>query len=507
MITTDRTMDRSMYFFQGQRLSATDLNEMINFTKKRDALLAHVLVGQKGIIEDFESAFTINVIDSENMSLQIQPGAAINSNGDLLWVKDPVVLSLREKATGNCELYYLQVTPKEVLENSTNETQNQEAATEFRYRRFGSEISLSRRLETAAVELGRIYLSADAKSLRLSGEELAATPNNLGVFDVSLAPRISIASRNTMNFRDQRYLTQVLRNFRELLRKIGSQFPKLEKLKEVSQVSIYIEAELSEGIFLKKKLHFLLTELEKSLGDCIEEIRITTQSSHPKLGSFWNDLLQTISHLTGPSNTASLQEFRQLEEVTVQMSERFLQSTTTEERKVMSQQSIEDVRHIDFAFHARHSFGGTVYSLKSAIIGEALQQSIEAQTHFDTQKAINAKYGNGKAFSGKGRFYSEGKLHLKNLPFSADRNSVLFFQVYKRRAAQDFSVVLNGQVLQQERLSPSEHIDEVINIGVLVNSSLLSVGENQLTIDIHRIDLDFGLLGIWLYQESESRTS
>ncbi len=492
-----------VHFSHGQQLTPEQLNSLGEFTIHRNAMLSQFLLGKEGIIDHYAQGLKLSLDKNDPMSLCVSPGAAINFMGQTVVLEEPELVSLRDLVVEENTQFFVQIQPVEALEEPWVDPELQEVQG-YQIRRFGARVLVSKQKDPQSIELARIALdpTVDRVELLPADELLKSLKAPKGFLDERYANRILFYTNQLLSFSDYFLVQKTLKDFRGTLVHLKAAFQGLSLVDAVIHQVIFIQAETVERIFPVKKLGFLLGELKGSVLDLFEVLRDQEKNRIGASDQVWANLFESIDQIQSPLKGASLNQFKTISTLNQLIREHVLKTNSVQEKRVLIKESLIDLRKTSFGHFKKHAFGGVLYRLKNEIKPEHFEDKSSSQTDFQTQKALSAQFGDGESFKGRGYFYSEGKVTFQIEQLEAKQDTIVMLQIYKRRGVKNFSMIFNGEIVQQEKLASSDAIDQILNLGVLVPGESVKPGTNELTIDIQKVDLDFGLFGVWVYQEA-----
>lgn len=495
------TAEKCVYFSQGQRLAPEHLNALNDFAHEKAALISKSVFSTSGIIQGLGSEFNIEVIDAEAMTLKINKGTAINSRGELLQLSEEKLVRLSGLAGPETTTFHIQIAPEETLDSPYTDDGIRELKG-FRYRNFGNRIIVSSKLEEPNVELARIKLSNNITRIRLiEAHEPIQAPE--GVVDQRHATVVRIFGANTIDFERHQRVRKTINDLRASFYEIETRFESLKNIDRLTDTLESLELEMADNVFSLQRAKLLLNRSERFLGKCLEELRSICDQIGELNEEFWNDVFNTFHQLDAFENlNECILSFQKLQTLNILLNEKILKSRTDQERRVLINQALIDIQRHHFPYAELHSFGGSLFRRSGSWNAEEIEKSADFDGEFKTFKSVQAQYEQADTKLQKGVFLSKGKLFVKLNLLDPSKDLLLLTQIYKRRGAQEFSLSINGGALKNFNLKAKDSINRYLNLGVLIDKASLVAGENILCLEIHNIDLDFGLMGIYAYQEA-----
>lgn len=493
---------RCVYFSQGQKLTPENLNALNDFSLKRSSLVSKTFAITQGIVEGLSDSLQLEILRDDPMTLRLKTGVAINEYGELLPIDEERLIHLSGIAPASTHTYFILLKADESLAAPyvDEELDNMKS---FRYRHFDCRVIVSAEKSPGSVELGRVRLNDRVSALSLPSEK-EGLEAGLGVLDQRHAERIRVYNSTGLDFSRHFQMKQSLIELREALLEMQTRYSSLTSVSIAIQNLSDLELEVAESVLAIGRLQVVMARTKRSLINLVEEIRELHLPLKGTESSFWEVLfstLQSISQARGLDQV--FEQFQKLSHVNVQIREHILEKRTDEEKKILIQQSILDLREFRFSFSRTHAFGGCLFSRETFMEGEEIFNNSQFDGEYRTLKNLRAGYEQAKIESQKGVFVSPGKLYLNLSSIDPSRNGILFLKLYKRRGRQDFSIVMNGNLLHEESLSPHESVDRFLNLGIQVRSDQLVRGDNHLVIEVSAVDLDFGLMSLAFYQEEK----
>ncbi len=494
-MNTTVTAERCIFFNQGQRLTPYHLNAVGEFARKNSSRMGSLLAGSEGILEGAYEEFQIEVISNDERLIQIGRGAALNSQGELLILEAPALLDLASASPKESALYYIQIRPEEILE-APYQDQDIPEFQGFEYKRYSNKLLISKQMADGAVEIGRIHISKSTSEITL-GESLTELEAPEGTIDTRYAKKVRILGAHLWNFEDQFSAQRTVESYRHTLYEIRTYFDRLKTVSSALQSVIFLQSELTEAHLSPSKILFFSGEVRRSLLDLLEELREVMGAKAP----FWNELFESANKIgiaRGERNVSD--QFRILSEINQLLRDKILNAQTVQDRRILIREALRDLKTLPFSAAGKHSFGGCLFSVGEEFKGDHLFKSASSDAKFVTRKTQSARYSDGTQLTEKGAFYSEGRIHLQLENLKPGLETVVMTRLYKRRGLQEFSFILNGQKIHYEKLTANENVDQFLNIGTVIDGAGITAKQNQLTLDVHKVDLDFGLFGVWVYQ-------
>lgn len=502
------------HFRPGQKLTPELLKGLQDFTLDRDALLSQLFVGTVGIFDDFLESLRISIDETnvaDPLTIRIGTGAAINRDGRILCLDTPHWMSIRGMTIQEDATYILQLLPKEILQHLETDANIPECVAP-QTRRLGCTVELGATLRADGVEIARIRFGNSTERLSiatLTEDSCDRLVTHKDTVDVRFARRIRTAGRDLAEVADIVQLRAALREFKSALTKVDVALGPTHHGSVLQNVILMIQAELADTVCHPQRLKFLFLEMRGAALTFFEELR--EGKRHPSMTdastkSKWDIFLESVHETEFRSDLKladSIAPFaHRLALLTTWIREHLLHAAIEKERWVLIRDQLSELRHTAFAFHSKHAFGGELFTLAKHFDAEALKREARAEVAFDTQKTFSASYGDGTPFRGVGRFYSEGTLTLplEGSAWTHASDIVVMLQFYKRRGHSDFSLSWNGQSVLNDTMLPTDSVDQIVHSGCFISGKQVRDGANELRLQLRRVDLDFGIVGIWIYR-------
>jgi hypothetical protein len=467
---------------------------------KRASLVSKALVATYGIVEGISRALTLEPLSEDPMTLRLSEGIAINNEGELLPIEGEQLIRLSGIAGTETLTYYIQLQAEESLSDPFVD-EEMDNLRSYKFRHFGCRVVVSAERLPRAVEIGRIRLNdrISAVSLCSSTEALEA---GLGVIDQRHSPRIRVYNANGLDFSRHFHMKSSVTELRESLLEMEMRYASLKMVSMALGHLNSLELEIAESVLAIGRVRVLLGRLQKSLLGLVEEMRELHTPLKNTDSGFWDILFEQIQSLSEGSNLEDIfSRFQEIRHFNIKIREHILDKRTDEEKAILIQQALKDLRSFRFSFSQTHSFGGSLFKRSLLLDGDDVFQMSQFDGEYRTLKNLRAGYEQAVVESEKGLFVSPGKIYFSLKSIDPTRDGIFFFKIYKRRGRQEFSVLLNGNSIRQEALLPHESVDRFLNIAVQVKSEQLVLGENHLVLDVKNVDLDFGLMALAFYQE------
>lgn len=481
-LTTVPSLDR-LRFQPGQRLSPKALNAMGDASAARHSLLSQMVIGTDGIIDGYLNGFAVSIPEESPMTLQIQPGAAVTRSGLILLMEEPCLVNLKGITHQDDSLLILEIIGQDVIH---------ETEADVQAIRTLSRIHLTKNPSPEGVEIARVRLSSKTQSLVIaeSGSDLHVSTGHV---DTRFAKRIRFHTREMLPFESLFTIRNTLESFNAGITQLHTLYPQISGIQELKLTLLSLRSAVADSTFSKPSVAFLMRELSHNLLDVFESIRDSSD--------FWTLLFETGESLKAQAMPFSLGSFRTLNSLVQIVREKLLKTTIEKERVTMIREALLELRNTSFTPLQNHALGGTLFRLAQQWDHMGLKEKAKAVVDFDTQKTLISQFGDGVPYRGAGRFYSEGKISIPAEATPPTGDGFVLLQIYKRRGVKEFSLSLNGVTFHKEALGASDQVDTIVNIGAFLPRDLIQSGMNELVIDIQRVDLDFGLMGVWFYQE------
>jgi hypothetical protein len=487
---------RSTHFNRGQRLTPEHLNSLRDFSLARDALLSRAFFGTSGIVQGFRDECSVCV--HADGVVTVAPGLAVNRNGDVLHLERTAAIDLRRVALPG--KYFLQLRSEEILEDPYEDPEYSEIKG-YRYRRLCVSLQIAPLVDPDAVEVARVLL-ANGHGYRLVCDDDDVDPE-AGVVDQRHALKICIYSHHKTPFADQCTLKSSIESFRSVMTSIEALYPDAKHTAAVVRGCVRLQAEVQEPVLPVYKTQFLLREVRASLLLSLEELRYLYGQRADAAAQHWSDLLAMVDRLDMKNPDGCLEAFRILASISVILKEKFLDLSAINEQRLLVLDSIKSLRDIEFGHHPLHAFAGLIFDQKIALDANRLNEHATVTSEFCTMMTFRSQLAHESPQSYKALFTAKGRIDIRLDSLCANVDTILIWRLYQRRGTCRYQVALNGKEIFSDSDRSTEHKNSLVNIGTSVRGQMIAAADNVLSIEIPQADMDFGIVGLWVYQLKE----
>jgi hypothetical protein len=478
-------------FHAGERLTPEVLNSLSASANDRMQLLSQLFVGTPGVIAGYLGGLSVTIQEDVPLTLKVESGVAVNNQGEFIVLDDASLVSLKGITIQEDTLLFLEIVANEIV--SVMDSGHKITKPIGR-------IVVTKNRSDSGVEVGRVRISHKSTSIKSVLEEtgLDTPPDTL---DLRYVNRIQMPSRNTIEFENLYVIRKNLMDLNSAVTQIEWSNEEAKRISEVKYSVLLLRAMVSESSFSRSMATFIMGQLSHSLMDVLEGLREDEKTRGGHTQDFWPETLGLCGLMQEQSaREFNVAYFKTLGLLIKSLRENVLKATIEKERVTLIKDDLDALRKVYFSYLEDHALGGVLFRLENNWDYLTLKDQAKATVQYDTQKSLTSQFPDGTTFRGQGRFYSEGRIVL-NVDIADLRGDfLLFLQIYKRRGVKEFQLAINGNTFHKESMGAADLVDKVVNIGCFIPNSFMKVGANELLLDIKRVDFDFGLMGIWMYQ-------
>jgi len=517
------------HFFTGQPIDYRDFNRLSTRTDELVSQVLSQLYPEGGIVnapqgngEPFEIKIYENSHDgNQKLMIELGSGFGILPNGQILCLQESKLLDLAPYTIDKKSKVLIAYARNVVRADQHYVDPDDNTLTGYKTESFEPEIFFSteapRQDPLIALELFRIRFSETASRLRLMTSEedwqsdadlaslLEAAPGVALVdlrFRKLLCPTLADPNGTSRTLQLRKSLTAMKRSLSKLSR--------IYLVPDLFNTELYIsslQAEILSQPYQPMKASFLTSEVAEKLSMYLENLTIKTGASR---SDFSRDLAMQAIQVIEPARTNSvrsmspnfdalLQADAKLQEMVKYSESNFsLTGTVREALSVLRDQPID--------LHDKISVAGRVFEKVDQVdlTQKKRWHSVPADHDLRTVSAAFKESKEGMDLTLSGAFIRNGHfVSLFEVKY-ANRPLLLFLNQYIRRAGTAVQYELNGKKLDSGKSSDLSIENCWINEGLVIPADFLVTGENQLSIQLEKNDLDFGFFGLAAYQPAIS---
>ncbi len=503
------------HFFTGQLIDYRDFNQLsARPDELMSAKLTHLYPGG-GILAASATeteGFAVRILAKSK--IEVGAGTAILDNGQTLNLREAKLFDLSPYMLDGCRKI-LVLAARNVLrglEHFVDPEDNTIAG--FKSEAFDPEFFFYQVSTTtpapAGLEIFRVMIAPQSQEIRFLSpvEEWADDTEILNLVDQ--APSVSL-----LDLRHRKVIAAfVARPYEfsqnlELRKSLLSMAAGVESLARTYLVpdtfhcEMYIHflhAEILSQPFQPLKLSFLISKLAEKLSFYIEHLLQKTQSSR---SDFNRDLaleaIQVLEPLRTAPVRAELLPIAQLTKFGDKLRQLIDYSETHYSLSATVRQALQELRTREFPFVDKISLAGRVFGRVDEV-ELSMEKRWSSKPEQNHRRKLSASFASGGELSLTGAFIREGSFFCRFDVKHADRPVLIMMKQYVRRAGMQISYEVNGRPMEAGRVEGADLENSWINKGLVIPSSLLVVGENQLSLHLEKTDLDFAFFGFSVYQ-------
>lgn len=505
-------------FFTGQLIDYKDFNQL---AKRPDNILGELLKtiypggGILGTEFNKSKNFEIQILDK--LLIEIKPGVALLPNGDILAHNHSKLIDISSYIMdGKTKCIILHV--KNVLQGDQKYLDPDDNTIEG----YKSEIKVADFYCTDkteyrsddSTEVLRIHLPANTKDLRfISNEESWKTENEIlelmaqysesAIIDTRyrkiISPTLSLplGSMKTLEFR------KAIRSIKNSIIKLTKSYFIPDHF-YISHTLSSLEAEILSQPYQPQKISFYISELAEKTSLFLEHLLNKTESTR---SDFKRELaIKTIETLEGARQESINTELVCIDvilELNLKLSEMVNYSELNFSLSNTIREALLGIRFNNYTLEDKIILAGRSFQKVDSVqlANERRWSSLPAENH---RRKITAQFKDSLDLTLEGAFIRNGRFYVQIEAKDSNRPLVLILKQHIRRAGTKTHYEFNGKTLESESFVDLNLENSWIHKGIVVPSELLVTGENQLSIQIEKSDLDFGFFGIEAYQATHS---